>query len=144
MAAESWEKAKDVHVDLKAMPRPPRRRPPLAIVRPYSARAIVCETGNGYAHPADVILRQFARMWSCDLGRQYDVFEVPPYETNAAKARRAAELRKYEHVVSSVDWPGAVNVARGYENKILTHSDLRQLREEFRRIGEKWNLPMVK
>jgi len=126
----SWEKAKEVHADLKAMPKPTRSRPPLAIVRPYSARALVCETGKGFVHPADVVLRQFARAWSCDLGRQYDVFEVPPYESDKAKARRRKELERYAHVVSSVDWPGALNVARGYADKTLTWNDLRRIRGE--------------
>ena len=130
--AASWEKAKEVHADLKAMPRPTRSRPPLAIVRPYSARAIVCETGKGFVHPADVVLREFARVWSCDLGRQYDVFEVPPYETDAERERRVEELKRYAHVVSSVDWPGAVNVAKGQADKTLTWNDLKRLREEFR------------
>ena len=46
-----------LHADLKAMPKQTRSRPPLAIVRPYSARALVCETGNGFVHPVDVVLR---------------------------------------------------------------------------------------
>ena len=133
----SWEKAKEIHAELKSMPKPVRRRPPLAIVRPYSARALVCETRNGFVNPADVVLSRFAKTWSCDLGREYDVFEVPPYESDEAKAKRDAELRQYAHVVSSVDWPGAVNVAHGYEDKTLTHKDLKRLREEFRQRYEK-------
>ena len=133
----SWEKAKEVHAEMQAMPKPVRHRPPLAIVRPYSARAIVCETKNGFVNPADVVLSQFAKAWSCDLGREYDVFEVPPYESDEAKAKRSAELGQYAHVVSSVDWPGTVNIAQGYEDKTLTHKDLKRLREEFRRRYEK-------
>ena len=133
----SWEKAKEVHADLKAMPKPTRSRPPLAIVRPYSARALVCETGKGFVHPADVVLWQFARAWSCDLGRQYDVFEVPPYATEEAKAKLDAELKQYAHVVSSVDWPGAVNVARDCADKVLSAADLWRMRGEFRKMGEK-------
>jgi hypothetical protein len=133
----SWEKAKEVHADLKAMPKPTRSRPPLAIVRPYSARALVCETRKGFVHPADVVLRQFARAWSCDLGRQYDVFEVPPYATEEAKAKLNAELKQYAHVVSSVDWPGAVNVARDCADKVLSAADLWRMRGEFRKMGEK-------
>ena len=136
----SWEKAKAVHAELKALPKPDRGCPPLAIVRPYAARAIVCETGKGYVHPADVVLREFARVWSCDLGRQYDVFEVPPYETDKAQSRRREELKRYAHVVSSVDWPGALNVARGYADKTLTWNDLRRLREDFRLLCQKWGV----
>ena len=128
----TWEKAKGVHADLKAMPHPKRSRPPLAVVRPYSARAVVCETGSGTVHPADAILREFTRAWSCDLGRQYDVFEVPPYETEEARSRRNAVLKRYTRVVSSVDWPGATNVASGCADKVLSRDDLARMRAEFR------------
>ena len=136
--AASWESAARIHAEFKSMPPPKKSRPPLAIVRPYSARAVVCETAKGIVHPADVLLREFARMWSCDLGQRYDVFEVPPYETKTAKDRRTAELKRYERVVSSVDWPGATNIAKGYENKVLSPVEFNRIRAKFRKIAEKW------
>ena len=134
----SWEAAGKMHEDLKSMPQPTRKRPTLAIVRPYSARSVVCKTGKGYVHPADVILREFANAWSCDLGQQYDVFEIPPYETDEIRTKRDAELKCYAHVVSSVDWPGAMNVARDCSDKVLSLADIGRKRAEFRRLGEKW------
>lgn len=136
--ASSWEKAKEVHIDLKGMPRPTRSRPSLAIVRPYSARAVVCETSKGFVHPSDAVLREFAKAWSCDLGQQYDVFEVPPFETEEAKTKRNTELKQYAYVVSSVDWPGAMNVARDCADKVLTRKDLQRMRGEFRSLGDSW------
>ena len=134
----SWERAKKLHAEFKAMPSAKRERAPLAIVRPYSARAVVCETGKGFVHPADAILREFAVAWSCNLGQRYDIFEVPPFETDEEKRKRAEELERYRFVVSSVDWPGAVNVAREDSGKVLSRGEMRKKREEFSRMGEKW------
>ncbi len=134
----SWERAKEMHADFKAMPQPARTRPPLAVVRPYSARALVCETAKGFVHPADVILRDFAMDWSCELGQQYDVFEVPPYESEEDRSKRLDETSKYRHVVSSIPWPGALNVAQGHEDKLLSPAERRRRRKEMLQIGEGW------
>ena len=127
----SWEKAREVNEAFKSLPRQPRKRPSLAIVRPYSARALVNETSKSFINPADVVLREFARAWSCDLSRAYDVFEVPPYETKESSDRRLRELGQYSHVVSSVDWPGAINVARMFAEKEMSKTELGHLRRRF-------------
>ena len=111
----------------------------MAVVRPYSARALVCEGGDGTRHPEDAILCEFARIWSRELSREYDVFEVPPFESEEARRKRAAELARYRHVVSSVDWPGAVNVASGCADRLFTRSDFDKKREELRRQAAAMN-----
>lgn len=135
---ESWERAKAMHADLKAMGAPDRSRPMLAVVRPYSARAVVGETLSGFVHPSDVILREFVRVWSVTLSQPYDIFEVPPYETEAAREKRCRELARYGRVVSCVDMPGAYNVAKGLEEKVLTQNDLRKLRPGFEALARRW------
>jgi len=107
----------------------------MAVVRPYSARALICEGGDGTRHPEDAILCEFVRIWSRELSREYDIFEVPPFESDAARAKRTAELAKYRHVISSVDWPGATNVAAGCADKVFTKKDFAKKREELRRLA---------
>ena len=52
---------------------------PLAIVRPYSTRAVRCPLSGGcFRNPADCILEAFAMAWGVDNGLQYDIFELPP------------------------------------------------------------------
>ena len=76
----------------------------MAVVRPYSARALICEGGDGTRHPEDAILCEFVRIWSRELSREYDIFEEPPFESEETRAKRAAELARYKFVVASVDW----------------------------------------
>ena len=131
----SWEAAKAIHADFAKRPEPVRKRPDMAVVRPYSARALVCEGGDGTRHPEDAILCEFVRIWSRELSREYDIFEVPPFEPEAARAKRAAELARYKFVVSCVDWPGATNVAVGCADKVFTKKDFAKKREELRRLA---------
>ena len=131
----SWEAAKAIHADFAKRPEPVRKRPDMAVVRPYSARALVCEGGDGTRHPEDAILCEFVRIWSRELSREYDIFEVPPFESDAARAKRTAELAKYRHVISSVDWPGATNVAAGCADKVFTKKDFAKKREELRQLA---------
>ena len=107
----------------------------MAVVRPYSARALVCEGGDGTRHPEDAILCEFVRIWSRELSREYDLFEVPPFEGEEKRAKRAAELTRYRFVVSCVDWPGATNVAAGCADKVFTKKDFAKKREELRRLA---------
>ena len=131
----SWETAAEIHADFLKRPAPVRTRPDMAVVRPYSARALVCEGGDGTRHPEDAILCEFVRIWSREFSREYDIFEVPPFESEEARAKRAAELAKYRHVVSSVDWPGATNVAAGCADKVFTKKDFSKKREELRQLA---------
>jgi hypothetical protein len=111
----------------------------MAVVRPYSARALVCEGGDGTHHPEDAILCEFVRIWSRELSREYDIFEVPPFESEAARAKRATELARYKFVVASVDWPGATNVAAGCADKVFTKRDFAKKREQLRQLASSMN-----
>ena len=47
----------------------------------------------------------------------------------------AAELARYRHVVSCVDWPGATNVAADCADKVFTKKDFVKKREDLRRLA---------
>ena len=126
----SWEKAGEIHRELKAAPRPERKRPELAVLRPYTARALVCDLpGWSVRNPADTLLGEFVRAWSVDHGLAYDVFEIPPRESAEAKARREAELKNYRYVVSSAPYAGAKVIGAGTEGQTYTHRQIVDFRQ---------------
>lgn len=126
----SWEKATEVHRSFKSVPlvKPIAR---LAVVRPYATRALVCDLpGWKVLNPADVLLGEFARAWSVDLGRAYDVFEVPPFESEAEKTKRIEELKKYEFIVSTEQYPGAQIIGMGTEGQVWTRRQINEFRQQ--------------
>ena len=128
---------------------------PLAIVRPYSTRAVRCPLSGGrFRNPADCILEAFAMAWGVDNGLQYDIFELPPENirqqaddnknksSNSSLVTRhsslwaalAAELSRYPLVVSTIPLPGVPNVrilGDGTDGTIITTSELAALRKAF-------------
>ncbi|MGN0833971.1 MAG: hypothetical protein ACI4RD_10045 [Kiritimatiellia bacterium] len=127
----SWEKAAELHRAFRAAPSAVAGRARLAVVRPYTVRALACDTGEGAVrNPADALLAAFVRAWSVDHGQAYDVFEVPPVETPAARAARAAALAGYAYVVSTAPGDGARVIGAGTVGRVYSREKL----EAFRRI----------
>ena len=121
---------------------------PLAIVRPYSTRAIRCRKGNVWHNPADIILEAYARAWGIDNGLLFDVFELPPEAslhkdgTNSSlfplpsslSSALAAELARYPLVVSTIPLPGLPNVrvvGGESEGTALTVEEIDAMRQTF-------------
>lgn len=106
---ESWAYAKELFaVSHTALPV---QKPvaTIAVLRPYSTRAICCAQGAGWdswRNSADRILEAYVRAWSVDNGLFYDVFELSLVETFAEKTALVAELKKYPYVVSTISYPG--------------------------------------
>ena len=104
---ESWERAGGWNQKLvKVMP--PKPVADIAVVRPYTKRAICIgmkEWEKGIRYPADrnlmLALRDIAAK-----GGHYDVFEVPPVccESDAARTARAEELKKYKRIIRTEDF----------------------------------------
>lgn len=139
-APDSWAHARALHAEIAAtlpLPRPVAR---LAVLRPYSVRALCCAQGaawTAWRNPADRILGEYVRAWSVDHGQAYDVFELPPQETAAERAARERELAKYPFVVSTLPHPRARVLGAGAEGTVLHAADLRKLRAQFKdEIGE--------
>jgi len=137
---ESWAYAKELFAEVHALMDAGRARSPsapptgttgvspvakLAVIRPYSTRAICCSQGPSWAawrNPADRILEAYVRAWSVDNGLLYDIFELPP---------TMDELKKYPYVVSTIPLPGARILGEGTEGTVMTAKEIAALRKKF-------------
>ena len=158
---ESWAHAKEMFAELHAAKpheagaeAPRSDIAPLAIVRPYSTRAVGCSLGDWrWRNPADRILEAFAMAWGVDNGLQYDIFELPPEgvevprsdsktATNSSLVTRhssltaalADELSRYPLVVSTIPLPGVPNVrvlGEGTEGTTISSKELVAMRKAF-------------
>lgn len=104
---ESWKRAAAWHVKL-AKGMPPKTTAEIAVVRPYTKRAICIPANDGeqgIRHPADRKLQYAIRDIAVN-GGHFDVFEVPPTccESDADRVARAMELKKYKRVIRTEDF----------------------------------------
>ncbi|MCR5752936.1 MAG: hypothetical protein K6G91_13355 [Kiritimatiellae bacterium] len=131
---ESWAYAKELFAEVRSAPPAAKPVARLAVLRPYSVRAICCAQGSGadgWLNPADRMLEAYVRAWSVDNGLLYDVFELPPAQTAVEKAALAKKLKKYASVVSSAPWPGARVVGAGTEGTLMKAKEIADLRKQF-------------
>ena len=104
---ESWERAASWHAKL-AKEMPPKPTADIAVLRPYTKRAICIpaqDGEDGIRHPADRKLQYALRDLAVN-GEHFDVFEVPPKccESDAARAVRAERLKKYKRIIRTEDF----------------------------------------
>ena len=103
----SWERAAEWHGKI-AKRLPPKPVADIAVLRPYTKRAICIpawDGENGIRHPADRKLQQ--AIWDIAAkGGHYDVFEVPPLccESDEVRAARAEKLKKYKRIIRTEDF----------------------------------------
>ncbi len=109
---DSWKRAAEFHRMLAASP-PPKPKARLAVLRPYSVWAQSSLWDDQIRNPADWLLQQWLEVWAVKHKLDYDVFEVPPRMTAAARAALDKELRKYPHVVSLEPRAGAWVIGQG-------------------------------
>lgn len=129
----SWEKAGEIHRALRSGMPQSKSKAKLAVLRHYTTRALVCDGPDwSVKNPADALLGEFVRAWSVDCGRAYDVFEIPPFESQEAKAKRAKELKAYELVVSAVPEAGARLVGANTDGTTLSRQALNDYRQKCR------------
>ena len=167
-APESWAYAKELFAEVHGVADAQQRVPPvagrdkrvppiakLAVIRPYSTRAICCSQGPVWAawrNPADRILEAYVRAWSVDNGLLYDIFELPPTggsqfiapESGGARSCATAlmdELKKYPYIVSTIPLPddgraalprGRVRIlGEGTAGTVMTAKEIAALRKKF-------------
>ena len=131
---DSWDAAAKLHVTLHAA-LPPKPKAELAVLRPYATWALShVRRTDVIRNPGDWRLQQFLWVWSVELGRAYDVFEVPPRETQDAAERRVKELKRYRWIVSPEPYPGAILVGASAAGKELRTREYLAAREVFRKL----------
>ena len=155
---ESWAYAKELFAEVHGVADAQERVPPvakLAVLRPYSTRAICCAQGPAWAawrNPADRILEAYVRAWSVDNGLLYDIFELPPTggaqfiapESGGSRSCATAvmeELKKYPYIVSTIPLPddgraalprGRIRIlGAGTEGTVMTAKEIAALRKKF-------------
>ena len=109
---ESWERAAAFHRQLAASP-PPKPKAVLAVLRPYSVWAQASLWEDQIRNPADWMLQQWLEVWAVKHQRDYDVFEVPPRLSGAARAALDKALKNYRYVVSTEPRGGAWVIGAG-------------------------------
>lgn len=136
--AASWEKAGELHREFRNEEVIAKPVAKLAVLRHYSTRALVCELPDGSVrNPADALLREYVRAWSVDCGHPYDVFEIPPCESEAARQQRLAALKGYDLVVSTVPEANACVIGEGTVGRILSRRELSDYHKAcVRRFGD--------
>ena len=133
---ESWLAAARFHKRLHREP-PKRGRVRLAVLRDYAARAVRADVVGGIRNPADAMLESFCRQWAVVKGQPYDVFEVPPRETESEKTARDTMLKNYEFVVSTMPCPGAVVLGVGTDGLVADKQRQREFAAECAALVEK-------
>lgn len=131
---ESWAYAKELFAAVHATP--PREKPTakLAVLRPYSTRALCCAQGAGWTawrNPADRLLEAYVKAWSLDHGLLYDIFELPPALDARARAALDAELEKYTHLVSTEPYPRARIIGADTTGQTLANKEFSIYRKRF-------------
>ena len=124
----SWERAREIHAAFHAKTSWDKPKARLAVLRPYSMRALVCEVEQekrwAFRNPADVLLGSFVKAWSVRFGRQYDVFEIPPDESPGERDARDRALAQYDVIASTVPYPRARVIGAGTEGTVMTTAQM--------------------
>ena len=130
--AASWEKAAEIHRSFRGASAQKKPVAKLAVLRPYSVRAIVC-MGDDWSirNPADALLGEYVRAWSVDHGLAYDVFEVSPVETAEMRTAREAELAKYALVVSTLPYSRAKVIGAGTVGQVFSRAQIKAAHRKF-------------
>ena len=130
---EGWTAARDLHRRLHAE-LPPKPKARIAVLRPYSKRAIASTVGADVdRNPADKLLWIYTTLLSEEFHLPYDVFEIPPRESLAERKAREEALKAYAYVVSTVPYPGAIPIGIGSEGKTLSGRGAEAAKTRFRR-----------
>lgn len=134
---DSWERAAAFHQKLESgLPQKPQ--PKLAVIRSYNTMATESLWEKALIrNPADWLLQQFLEVWSVQMKKPYDVFELPPQLTDQQKKELEKQLQNYSYIVSSIPWKGAWFIGKETENKVIDQATAQDYQLQFVREIEK-------
>lgn len=128
---DTWERAAEFHRRLAASP-PAKPKAVLAVLRPYSVWAQSSLSGDRtIRNPADWMLQQWLEVWAVKHKRDYDVFELPPRMSAAARAALDRDLKSYRYVVSLEPRQGAWVVGEGTSGTAVDQREAAQYQSRF-------------
>jgi hypothetical protein len=89
-------------------------------------------------NPSDWLLQQFLEVWSVQLKKPYDVFELPPQLTENQMRDLQKQMEKYSYIVSSIPWKGAWEIGKEITGSPADQSHAGGFQQQFlKEIGEK-------
>ncbi len=133
---DSWERAATFHQKLETG-LPPKPQARLAVLRSYNTMATASLWEKALIrNPADWILQQFLEVWSVQMNKPYDVFELPPQLTKQQMKDLEKELSKYPCIISTVPWKGAWYVGKSTDI-VVDQARAKEYQEQFAREIEK-------
>lgn len=116
---DSWERAAVFHQKL-ALALPPKPVAKLAVLRSYNAMASASLWEKALIrNPADWLLQQFLEVWSVQMNKPYDVFEIPPQLTAQQMKDLRKQLKKYPYIISTLPWKGAWEVGEETKDTVI-------------------------
>ncbi len=130
---ESWRRAIVFHKRL-SVTLAPKPKAKLAVLRPYSSRALLNLWEEKMRNPSDWLLQQFLEVWAVRHGMPFDVFEVPPVLSDAEKALLTKQIKQYEYAVSTEPFANAWMIG-GYTGGMAVGRDMDEhYRDYFERL----------
>lgn len=134
---ETWKKAAEMHLELKNE-LPPKPVVKLAVIRPYSSRALWMYNEGQVRNPADYLLQQFLEVWAVKHRQPYDVFEVFPGLNPEELKELKKNISEYPYIVSTVVWDGAKIIGENTNSTLYNPSENEIVREDFDRKIREW------
>lgn len=128
---DSWERAAAFHQKLEVeLPSKPVAR--LAVLRSYNTMATASLWEKALIrNPSDWLLQQFLEVWSVQMKKPYDVFEIPPQLTDEQKKDLEKQLKKYPYIVSTIPWKGAWVVGKETKDNVIDQAKARDWQLQF-------------
>lgn len=138
---ESWEQAAKFHQQLIQNP-PPKPKAKLAVLRSYKAWSLTSYDDSSILNPQDWLLQQWLEVWSVKKRQPYDVFEIPPVLTTQQRKQLQEELKKYDHVISTIPLKNAWIIGGSVKKKKIKPDEATKYQDGFEKeITKKGWLP---
>lgn len=126
--SDSWERAAAFHQRLKQSPSPkPKAR--LAVIRPYTTRALSSRWESKLRNPADWMMQQALYVWAVEQHQSYDVFELSPGLSADERTRVEQAVKQYPLVLSTIPWLNAWVIGQGTETQVVDTSTAPKVRQ---------------
>jgi hypothetical protein len=134
---DSWEQAGKFHNQLTLTP-PEKPQAKLAVLRSYNAWSLTSYDDVNILNPQDWLLQQWLEVWAVRHRQPYDVFEIPPVQTEEQVKNLKKELKKYDYVIATQPWENAWIIGENTISSTVKPDEAESYQNKFEReITEK-------